>query len=153
VATKIESELSRDDLRRCRAIRSALDRPLRFVLDANQAFTDPAEAVAVLRQIIDVLGDVAGIEQPCPKGRHQDMKFVMRRLPGVTIFADESCGQCTPCRVGTVKAAHLMVDARWDRALLEELSQTMADASICGLGQAAPNPIRCVIKYFPHEIA
>ncbi len=67
-------------------------------------------------------------------------------------FADESCGQCTPCRVGTAKAAKLMEAPQWDAALLEELSQAMADASICGLGQAAPNPIRCVIKHFPHEV-
>jgi formate dehydrogenase len=68
-------------------------------------------------------------------------------------FADESCGQCTPCRVGTEKAVALMEAPRWNRPLLEELSQAMADASICGLGQAAPNPVRCVIRYFPHEIA
>ena len=68
-------------------------------------------------------------------------------------FADESCGQCTPCRVGTVKALALMQEEKWDAALLEELSQTMVDASICGLGQAAPNPVRCVIKHFNHEIA
>jgi len=68
-------------------------------------------------------------------------------------FADESCGQCTPCRVGTQKAVRLLAAPRWNQPLLEELSQAMADASICGLGQAAPNPIRCVIKYFPHEIA
>jgi formate dehydrogenase len=67
-------------------------------------------------------------------------------------FAHESCGQCTPCRVGTDKAEQLMQAERWDQGLLEELSQTMADASICGLGQAAPNPIRCVMKYFPKEI-
>ncbi len=67
-------------------------------------------------------------------------------------FADESCGQCTPCRVGTAKALKLMEAPRWDKGLLEELSGAMADASICGLGQAAPNPIRCVVKYFPHEI-
>ena len=67
-------------------------------------------------------------------------------------FAEESCGQCTPCRVGTAKALGLMQAKRWDRALLEELSVAMADASICGLGQAAPNPIRCVMKYFPREI-
>jgi NADH:ubiquinone oxidoreductase subunit F (NADH-binding) len=67
-------------------------------------------------------------------------------------FADESCGQCTPCRVGTEKAVGLLSEKRWDTALLGELSQAMADASICGLGQAAPNPIRCVIKYFPDEI-
>ena len=68
-------------------------------------------------------------------------------------FADESCGQCTPCRVGTAKAVGLMAQERWDVALLNELSQAMADASICGLGQAAPNPIACVVKYFPHELA
>ncbi|MEP7329701.1 MAG: NAD(P)H-dependent oxidoreductase subunit E [Betaproteobacteria bacterium] len=68
-------------------------------------------------------------------------------------FADESCGQCTPCRVGTEKAVDLMARAQWDTSLLEELSQAMADASICGLGQAAPNPIRCVAKYFPDEVA
>ncbi len=67
-------------------------------------------------------------------------------------FEHESCGQCTPCRVGTAKAAHLMQAKQWDTALLEELSAAMADASICGLGQAAPNPIRCVAKHFPDEI-
>ena len=68
-------------------------------------------------------------------------------------FADESCGQCTPCRVGTEKAVTLMAKPAWDKALLGELSQAMADASICGLGQAAPNPIACVIKYFPQELS
>ena len=67
-------------------------------------------------------------------------------------FADESCGQCTPCRVGTEKAVGLMARKRWDEALLKDLSQAMADASICGLGQAAPNPIACVFKYFPQEL-
>jgi len=68
-------------------------------------------------------------------------------------FAHESCGQCTPCRVGTDKASRLMDAAKWDNETLEDLSQVMTDASICGLGQAAPNPIRCVQKYFPDEIA
>ena len=67
-------------------------------------------------------------------------------------FAHESCGQCTPCRVGTAKAAQLMAAAHWDNATLGDLNQVMADASICGLGQAAPNPVRCVQDYFPHEI-
>jgi NADH:ubiquinone oxidoreductase subunit F (NADH-binding)/NADH:ubiquinone oxidoreductase subunit E len=67
-------------------------------------------------------------------------------------FAEESCGQCTPCRVGTAKALNLMEKSSWDQGLLEELSGAMADASICGLGQAAPNPIRCVMKYFPKEV-
>jgi len=67
-------------------------------------------------------------------------------------FAEESCGQCTPCRVGTDKAVGLMRAPRWDKPLLADLSQAMTDASICGLGQAAPNPIACVVKYFPQEI-
>jgi len=67
-------------------------------------------------------------------------------------FADESCGQCTPCRVGTVKALDLMGAKRWDAPLLQELSQAMMDASICGLGQAAPNPVLTVLKYFPKEV-
>jgi NADH:ubiquinone oxidoreductase subunit F (NADH-binding)/NADH:ubiquinone oxidoreductase subunit E len=67
-------------------------------------------------------------------------------------FADESCGQCTPCRVGTAKALTLMDAKRWDAPLLQELSQAMADASICGLGQAAPNPVLTVLKYFPAEV-
>ncbi len=67
-------------------------------------------------------------------------------------FSEESCGQCTPCRVGTVKALQLMQQKRWDAPLLQELSQAMIDASICGLGQAAPNPVLTVLKYFPKEV-
>jgi formate dehydrogenase beta subunit len=67
-------------------------------------------------------------------------------------FADESCGQCTPCRVGTAKALQLMGQRRWDAPLLQELSQAMMDSSICGLGQAAPNPVLTVLKYFPEEV-
>ena len=67
-------------------------------------------------------------------------------------FAEESCGQCTPCRVGTEKAVGLMEQRTWNKPLLDDLSQAMADASICGLGQAAPNPIACVYKYFPQEL-
>ncbi|MGJ8617813.1 MAG: NAD(P)H-dependent oxidoreductase subunit E [Sulfitobacter sp.] len=67
-------------------------------------------------------------------------------------FEDESCGQCTPCRVGCEKAVKLMQSDKWDTGLLEELSTAMVDASICGLGQAAPNPIRMVMKHFPDEI-
>ena len=67
-------------------------------------------------------------------------------------FEDESCGQCTPCRVGCEKAVKLMQAEKWDQSLLEELSQTMVDASICGLGQAAPNPIRLTMKHFPEEV-
>src|SRR6267143_2055332 len=67
-------------------------------------------------------------------------------------FHEESCGKCTPCRVGTAKALALMGERRWDQPLLNELSQTMMDASICGLGQAAPNPALTVMKYFPQEV-
>jgi formate dehydrogenase len=73
-------------------------------------------------------------------------------LNAMKFFEHESCGQCTPCRVGTAKAIPLMEQKNWNQALLEELSQTMEDASICGLGQAAPNPLRCVMKYFPQEV-
>ncbi|MEI7784697.1 MAG: NADH-ubiquinone oxidoreductase-F iron-sulfur binding region domain-containing protein [Betaproteobacteria bacterium] len=67
-------------------------------------------------------------------------------------FAHESCGQCTPCRVGTAKAAALMADPVWDADTLQDLNQVMTDASICGLGQAAPNPVRGVLEHFAHEI-
>jgi NADH:ubiquinone oxidoreductase subunit F (NADH-binding)/NADH:ubiquinone oxidoreductase subunit E len=79
-----------------------------------------------------------------------DMKAVALNL--MKFFEDESCGQCTPCRVGTEKAAQLMAKGPWNPALLDELSVLMRDASICGLGQAAPNPLLCVIKYFPDEL-
>ncbi len=68
-------------------------------------------------------------------------------------FEHESCGQCTPCRVGTAKASVLISEEHWDPALLADLSQVMRDASICGLGQAAPNPVDCVFKYFPNELS
>ena len=67
-------------------------------------------------------------------------------------FEDESCGQCTPCRVGCEKAVKLMQADQWDQTLLEELCETMVDASICGLGQAAPNPILLTMKHFADEI-
>jgi len=72
-------------------------------------------------------------------------------LNAMRFFAHESCGQCTPCRVGTAKAAALMQESEWDRELLEALAVTLVDASICGLGQAAPNPLRCALRYFPEE--
>jgi len=82
---------------------------------------------------------------------HDDMKAVALNL--MRFFEDESCGQCTPCRVGTEKAVKLMANGPWDQGLLEELSAAMRDASICGLGQAAPNPLQCVLKYFPDDLA
>lgn len=81
------------------------------------------------------------------KDRARDAALNMLRF-----FEDESCGQCTPCRVGCEKAVKLMEKDKWDTQLLEELSTVMVDASICGLGQAAPNPIRLVMKHFSEEI-
>ena len=68
-------------------------------------------------------------------------------------FLHESCGKCTPCRVGTSKAVSLMDQKKWDVPLLNDLAQVMSDASICGLGQAASNPLKCVLKYFPEEVS
>src|SRR6266404_7896151 len=79
-----------------------------------------------------------------------DMKAVALNL--MRFFEDESCGQCTPCRVGTEKAVKLMATGPWNEALLTELSHAMRDASICGLGQAAPNPLMSVFRYFPEEL-
>ncbi len=80
-----------------------------------------------------------------------DMKAVALNL--MRFFEDESCGQCTPCRNGTEKAVALMAKDTWDQPLLADLAQVMADASICGLGQAAPNPLRSVLKHFPEDLA
>jgi formate dehydrogenase len=79
-----------------------------------------------------------------------DMKAVALNL--MKFFEDESCGQCTPCRVGTEKAVALMERGPWNESLLSELSTAMRDASICGLGQAAPNPLSCVFKYFRDDL-
>ena len=82
--------------------------------------------------------------------QHDQAAAAARNL--MRFFREESCGQCTPCRVGTAKALALMQERKWNAPLLGELSQAMMDASICGLGQAAPNPVQSVIKYFPHEV-
>lgn len=78
------------------------------------------------------------------------MKDVALNL--MKFFEDESCGQCTPCRQGTEKATALMAEPKWDMETLNDLAKVMADASICGLGQAAPNPILSVMKYFPEDL-
>jgi NADH:ubiquinone oxidoreductase subunit F (NADH-binding)/NADH:ubiquinone oxidoreductase subunit E len=82
--------------------------------------------------------------------QHDKVTDAARNL--MAFFEHESCGQCTPCRSGTAKVRELIAGDRWDRTLLAELSQVMRDASICGLGQAAPNPVDCVVKYFPQEL-
>jgi formate dehydrogenase len=79
-----------------------------------------------------------------------DIKAVALNL--MRFFEDESCGQCTPCRAGTEKSAKLMASGPWNEALLTELSNAMRDASICGLGQAASNPVVSVLRYFPDEL-
>jgi NADH:ubiquinone oxidoreductase subunit F (NADH-binding) len=94
----------------------------------------------------------------CLVGSHAVVIFSDRDDPKVIalnlmqFFEDESCGQCTPCRSGTEKAARLMEKKTWDILALRDLATVMADASICGLGQAAPNPLLSVLKYFPENI-
>jgi len=80
-----------------------------------------------------------------------DMRAVALNL--LRFFEDESCGQCTPCRIGTEKAVHIMEQPRWDETLLNELTKVMTDASICGLGQAAMNPVKQVLKHFRDDLA
>src|SRR3546814_2913 len=80
-----------------------------------------------------------------------DMRAAALNL--MRFFEDESCGQCTPCRVGCEKAVKLMECDGWDEGLLRELSVAMRDASICGLGQAASNPLLSVLKHFPEEVS
>jgi formate dehydrogenase beta subunit len=80
-----------------------------------------------------------------------DMKAVALNL--LRFFEDESCGQCTPCRVGTEKAVHMLQAPKWDGPLIAELAQVMTDSSICGLGQAAMNPVKMVLKHFPQDVS
>jgi formate dehydrogenase len=80
-----------------------------------------------------------------------DMKAVALNL--LRFFEDESCGQCTPCRAGTEKAVMLMSEPHWDEALLNDLTRVMSDASICGLGQAAMNPVKQVLRHFRGDLA
>ncbi|MGI9406164.1 MAG: NAD(P)H-dependent oxidoreductase subunit E [Hyphomicrobiaceae bacterium] len=97
------------------------------------------------------LGCFVGSHAVVVMSEKDDAKSAARNL--LRFFEDESCGQCTPCRAGCEKAVKLMDADTWDDVLLEELCQTMADASICGLGQAAPNPIRSVIRFFSGDTA
>jgi formate dehydrogenase beta subunit len=83
--------------------------------------------------------------------QHDDLRKIARNL--MRFFADESCGQCTPCRVGTEKSLRLMQADHWDLPLLDDLANVMRDASICGLGQAAPNPVQSLVQHFPHLFA
>ena len=98
---------------------------------------------------LDHLGCFVGSGGVVVLSDQDDLVAAVRNL--VRFFRDESCGQCTPCRVGTQKAARLLDAPRWDRALLTDLAQAMADGSICGLGQAAMNPVLSVLRHFPAE--
>jgi formate dehydrogenase len=110
---------------------SMADLPLDFgTLEAHDCFIGSAAVV--------VLSD------------QDDMKMVALNL--ARFFADESCGQCTPCRVGCEKMVQLLERDQWDGELIEELSQVMRDASICGLGQAAPNPVQSVLTHFADDL-
>jgi NADH:ubiquinone oxidoreductase subunit F (NADH-binding)/NADH:ubiquinone oxidoreductase subunit E len=99
---------------------------------------------------LEEFGSFVGSHAVVILSNHDNMRDVALNL--MRFFEDESCGQCTPCRVGTEKAATLMEADIWDKPLLEELGATMASASICGLGQAAANPVFSVLKYFPEDV-
>ncbi len=99
---------------------------------------------------LDKFGCFVGSHAVVILSDQDDLKAAALNL--MRFFEDESCGQCTPCRNGTEKAVQLMRRKAWDVSLLEELAQVMRDASICGLGQAAPNPLSSILKYFPEEL-
>jgi len=100
--------------------------------------------------MLEKYGSFVGSHAVVVLSEQDDMKAVALNL--MKFFEDESCGQCTPCRVGTEKAVKLMEQGPWNAGLLTELSTAMRDASICGLGQAASNPLMCVLKYFPEDL-
>jgi len=99
---------------------------------------------------LEPYGSFVGSHAVVVLSEHDDMKAVALNI--MRFFEDESCGQCTPCRVGTEKAAKLMATGPWNEDLLNELSALMRDASICGLGQAAPNPVAAVLKHFRNDL-
>ena len=124
-----------------------IDSVLGDVLHANRTMAMVAMDFDGLRAVGSGLGTAGVIVMD----KSTDLIKAIARLS--KFYMHESCGQCTPCRVGTQKAATLMENKVWNRGLLDELSQAMRDASICGLGQAASNPLTTVIKYFPEEFA
>ena len=99
---------------------------------------------------LEKYGSFVGSHAVVVLSHKDDMRAVALNL--MRFFEDESCGQCTPCRNGTEKAVAMLENGNWDGDLLADLSQVMADASICGLGQAAPNPIKSVIRWFPEDL-
>ena len=112
---------------------------------------DMPEAEYTRKNEVDLWADKLGVGKPrFAPTRPQPRMDATHAAISVNL---DACIQCTPCRNGTAKALELIRQPQWDVPLLGELSQVMRDASICGLGQAAPNPVDCVIKYFPHELA
>lgn len=99
---------------------------------------------------LEPYGSFVGSHAVIVLGHRDDLRRVALNL--MRFFEDESCGQCTPCRVGTEKAVALMRRPEWDAELLRELADTMTDASICGLGQAAGNPLMSLLRYFPETL-
>ena len=96
------------------------------------------------------LGAFVGSHAVIVLSHHDSMRDAVRNL--IAFFTEESCGQCTPCRVGTAKMKTMLAESVWDIDLLQDLSAVMADASICGLGQAAPNPLLTALRFFPDEV-
>jgi NADH-quinone oxidoreductase subunit F len=113
----------------------------------GKSHIDVPLGVDTMRNIGTMLGTCCAIVMDSSVSMVEASRNLMK------FYAHESCGQCTPCRNGTAKASALIDKPNWDIALLADLSTVMRDASICGLGQAAPNPVDCVVKYFPHELA
>jgi formate dehydrogenase len=99
---------------------------------------------------LEPYGSFVGSHAVIVLGHRDDLRRVALNL--MRFFEDESCGQCTPCRVGTEKTVALMQQPEWDEALMRELADTMSDASICGLGQAAANPVMSLLRYFPEVL-
>ena len=100
--------------------------------------------------VLEKFGSFVGSHAVVVLSDRDDMKACALNL--MQFFEDESCGQCTPCRVGTEKAVKLMQRDAWDEPLLQEVSAAMADASICGLGQAAANPLLSIFRHFRDEL-
>ena len=123
----------------CRAAPRAASCRRRWPTSRSISARSKPRAASSARRAVVVLSD------------KDDMKAVALNL--LRFFEDESCGQCTPCRAGTEKAVKLMTAPHWDEPLLEELTQVMSDASICGLGQAAMNPVKQVLKHFREDLA
>ncbi len=138
----------------CGGIRGGWDNLLAVIPGGSSVPCVPAAQIMDAPMDFDGLRDLKsglGTAAVIVMDKSTDIVKAIARLS--YFYKHESCGQCTPCRVGTAKAGKLMQEPVWDGATLEDLAQVMSDASICGLGQAAPNPIRSIQKYFPDEVS